>query len=327
MREAGRSARLQVQVSSNVWNPALADERWEKRYTARKNGIVLGRRGMELGIIRDSTQLGTHYSNDPTYTPWGIIKTWHYVPPWHYIPLSLDNYYLLFISLPLFISTYISPSLPPISCELLSPSFFPPRPRGSYVIFFVPPHSYFLWGSFLSLSPISFSLSPFLSIYLSLSLSPLRYLYLYFSGTSIYNNGLFFLSFFPMYILHFHYVPHFHHHSFPLCTVLHHFHYVHHFTFSFISTLTYIYFHHPSFPLSTSTSERSTSQMLGATLLNVFNYVFEEIGRVSERKRVRHFWVRLQPVRCHLCTSICLSIPYLTIFCLSLSLSISLPYG
>lgn len=170
MREAGRSAGFQVQVSSNVWNPALADERWEKRYTARKNGIVLGRRGMELGIIRDSTQLGTHYSNDPTYTPWGIIKTWHYFPPWHYIPpLSLDNYYLLFISLPLFISTYISPSLPPISCELLSSSFFPLRPRGSYVIFFVPPHSSFLWGSFLSLSPISFSLSPFLSIYLSLS--------------------------------------------------------------------------------------------------------------------------------------------------------------
>lgn len=230
MREAGRSAGFQVQVSSNVWNPALADERWEKRYTARRNGIVLGRRGMELGIIRDSTQLGTHYSNDPTYTPWGIIKTWHYAPPWHYIPpLSLDNYYLLFISLPLFISTYISPSLPPISCELLSSSFFPPRPRGSYVIFFVPPHSYFLWGSFLSLSlsPISFSLSPFLSIYLSLSLSDIS---ISISPGHQYNNGLFFRSFFPTYILHFHYVPHFHHHSFPLNM--------------------YISSHSPSFPLS-----------------------------------------------------------------------------
>lgn len=230
MREAGRSAGLQVQVSSNVWNPALADERWEKRYTARRNGIVLGRRGMELGIIRDSTQLGTHYSNDPTYTPWGIIKTWHYAPPWHYIPpLSLDNYYLLFISLPLFISTYISPSLPPISCELLSSSFFPPRPRGSYVIFFVPPHSYFLWGSFLSLSPISFSLSPFLSIYLSPSL--LSDISISISPGHQYNNGLFFPQFFP-------YV----HPSFPLCIS---------FPSSFISTkYMYIISHSPSFPLS-----------------------------------------------------------------------------
>lgn len=143
------------------------------------------------------------------------------------------------------------------------------------------------YGGRFSLSLTYFLFSFSLPLYLSLS--PLSDISISISPGHQYNNGLFFRSFFPTYILHFHYVPHFHHHSFPLCTVLHHFHYVHHFTFSFISTLTYIYFHHPSFPLSTSTSERSTSHMLDATLLNVFNYVFEEIERVSERKRVRHF--------------------------------------